>query len=95
MSKVYSIFIEPLSVNEYNLLKSELLNAGFNNTLISNGKQYNAPDKLFFYESKTKERMDVFNEINSILEKNYLDAKIIIMQTEGRLWYGLDLYKDK
>lgn len=90
---MYSIFIDSDKKHEL-LLKDELLKIGFCNYLISNGKKYNAPEKLFFYNSNTKERRDVFDEINEILIELEIGAKVVIMQTEGRLWYGLELSKD-
>ncbi|MBS6285233.1 hypothetical protein [Haemophilus parainfluenzae] len=93
MDKMYSIFID--SDKKYELLKDELLKIGCCNYLISNGKKYNAPEKLFFYNSNIKERRDVFDEINEILIEHEIDAKVVIMQTEGRLWYGLELSKDE
>lgn len=89
---MYSIFID--SNKKYEILKDELLKIGYCNHLISNGKKYSAPEKLFFYSSNIKERRDVFDEINEILIDHEIDAKVVIMQTEGRLWYGLELSKE-
>lgn len=89
---MYSVFID--ANNKYEILKNELLNIGYCNYLVSNGNKYNAPEKLFFYNSDLKDRRGVFDEINKILIKHEIDAKIVIMQTEGRLWYGLELSKN-